>query len=292
MKKIIWVASYPKSGNTWLRAILSSLFFTKDGIFNFKLFGKIINFDNPSMYEYLKLSNREDHNNLHEISVICKYWVEAQNKLNIKDGDFTFFKTHSGNVKVDNNQYTNSENTLGVIYVVRDPRDVVISYSKHNRVSIDRTINDIISKNCITRTALPKKNPYPILMSSWDIHYKTWKNIDVPKLLIKYENLLSDTNNIIQEIIKFFNKYYNIDFPNLEQKINNIIETTNFDSLKKHEKKYGFNEAPYLYFKTGIAEYFFREGKSGQWKNILTKDQIKKIENEFKETMIELGYLE
>ena len=112
------------------------------------------------------------------------------------------------------------------------------------------------------RTALPKKNPYPILMSSWDIHYKTWKNIDVPKILIKYENLLKDTNNVIQEIIKFFNKYYNIDFSNLEQKINNIIKTTNFDSFKKHEKKHGFNEAPYFYFKTGIAEYFFWEGKS------------------------------
>ena len=124
------------------------------------------------------------------------------------------------------------------------------------------------------------------------LRYKTWKNIDVPKILIKYENLLKDTNNVIQEIIKFFNKYYNIDFSNLEQKINNIIKTTNFDSFKKHEKKYCFNEEPYFYFKTGIAEYFFREGKSEQWKKILTKDHIKKIESEFRETMIELDYLE
>ena len=55
---ILWLSSFPKSGNTWLRAILCSLFFTKTGIFNFKLFSKIINFDNPSMYEFLKVLNK------------------------------------------------------------------------------------------------------------------------------------------------------------------------------------------------------------------------------------------
>ena len=54
MKKIIWVASYPKSGNTWIRAILSSLFYSKNGLFDFKLFEKIANFDHPDKYEFIK----------------------------------------------------------------------------------------------------------------------------------------------------------------------------------------------------------------------------------------------
>ena len=216
MKKIFWVASYPKSGNTWMRAILCSLFFTKDGIFNFGLFKKIINFDDPSRYEFLKSLNKNDYNKLHEISVICKYWIQAQERAEV-GGDFAFFKTHSGNVNVNKNLYTNTNNSLGLIYIVRDPRDVVISYSKHTRVSIDQIINDILSKNCISRTGLPKNNPYPVLMSSWDINYQTWKNLDVPKLIIKYENLLSDTRNILYQIVTFFTQYYNFKFLDLEK---------------------------------------------------------------------------
>ena len=131
MKKIFWLASYPRSGNTWMRAILSSLFFTKNGKFEEKLLNHIPNFDNPSNYDFIKSLNVEDYNSLHKLPIISKYLSEAQKRLEV-DGKFAFYKTHSGNVTLDKKKYTDVKNVLGLIYLIRDPRDVVVSYSKFN----------------------------------------------------------------------------------------------------------------------------------------------------------------
>jgi len=291
MKKIFWVASYPKSGNTWLRAILSSLFFTKDGIFDFNLLNHIINFDNPDKYEFVRSLNNSDFLNLHELDIISKYWSEAQKRTNVNK-NFSFFKTHSSNVVFNKFKYTENENVLGLIYILRDPRDVVISYSKHLGKSIDETITTITSKICITKSGLPRGNPYPILLGSWDIHYKSWQILEVPKLVIKYESLLNNTRTEINNIVNFFNKNFKFNLNNIDKKISNIIKTTNFKKLNETEKKFGFNENPFFYSnKKKSSNLFFRKGKECQWKEELNKTQIKKIEDSFSQTMIELGYL-
>ena len=140
VKKIFWVVSYPKSGNTWMRSILSSLIFSKDGKFQFELLKNIQHFDLLKNYNFLKKINIGDYNNLNNLKILSKYWLEAQKKYN-DTGNFTIFKTHSSNVKIYNYEYTNIDNTLGFIYLVRDPRDIAISYSKHLNKSIDETIN-------------------------------------------------------------------------------------------------------------------------------------------------------
>ena len=117
-KKIFWIASYPKSGNTWMRAILLSLFFTKDGIFNFKLFNQIRYFDTPGNYEFIKSLNLNDFKNLNDLSTIAKYWIEAQKRTIITDGNFSFYKTHSANMSLYNNEFTNTNNSLGFLHGV------------------------------------------------------------------------------------------------------------------------------------------------------------------------------
>ena len=110
-------------------------------------------------------------------------------------------------------------------------------------------------------------------------------------MFIKYEDLLQHTQQTLNKIMDFFLENYNIKFNHKEKLIKNIIETTSFESFKKFEKKQGFNEAPYFYFKSGIAEFFFRVGKSQQWKNELTNEQLKDIENSFSEILQELEYI-
>ena len=290
MKKIFWIASYPRSGNTWMRAILSSLFFTKNGRFNLNLLNYITNFDNPDKYEFVRSLNSIDFKKLHELSVISKYWSEAQKRAKIC-GDFAFFKTQSGNVTLNKLQYTTANNVLGLIYLIRDPRDVVVSYSKYTNNSIDETIKSITSKNCITWSGLPKNNPYPILLSSWDIHYKTWKILNVPKIVIKYEDLLKDTRSLLSQIINFFINNYGFNFNYIEMVVDNILETTHFNQLHANEKRLGFKEAPYFFSKKKTPEYFFRKGTDKQWQNELSAIQIKKIESSFEPTMREFGYL-
>ena len=290
MKKIFWVPSFPKSGNTWIRAILSSLFFTEEGKFNFNLFNYIVNFDIPAKYKFVSSLGGDDFKKLNELPVIAKYWLEAQERADV-GGDFAFFKTHSGNVTLNKHKYTNEENVLGLIYMVRDPRDVVVSYSKYLNKSIDDIIATITNKNAVAYSGLRGKGLYPFLLGSRDIHYRSWRVLDVPRLVIKYETLLKETKQTINQIADFFVQNYGFDFKNIETKINNILETTSFELLLKSEKQQGFNEAPYFFSKKGSADYFFRKGADRQWEKELTSAQLNKIEDSFEATMKELGYL-
>ena len=120
---IIWIASYPKSGNTWLRSIIASLLYTNDGIFDFNLIKKIKQF--PTRNYFLGFTK-----NFNDINEISKFWLLAQDKINLTK-EIKFFKTHNLNCAVNNNSFTNRSHTLGTIYVVRDPRNLVDSIKNH-----------------------------------------------------------------------------------------------------------------------------------------------------------------
>ncbi len=289
-KHIFWISSYPKSGNTLLRAILSSIFFTNDGLFNFELLKNIPQIENTINLEFIKNSNPKDYNEIHKLEVLSKYWETIQSKKNLEfEGDFIFIKTHHALIEFLNNSFTSRSSTRGLIYVVRDPRDVVISFAHHYNISIDKSIDTVINKNYKIEWQDPnnifssKKKPFTFL-SSWDFHYESWVEnpFGCPQLLIKYEEMISDKFSIINNLIKFFENNYNFKFSNIDIKIKNIIESTDFQLLKKNEQKYGFSEA--------VNNKFFNIGTKNQWENKLTKDQILKVEKRFYKLMKKLGY--
>ena len=105
---IIWVASYPKSGNTWVRSIISSLVYTKDGIFDFPSIKKIEQYPQRRFLEYFT----QDYNNIHEIK---KHWITSQERINL-DAKIKFFKTHHLNCKVDNYPFTNKDSQVLLIH--------------------------------------------------------------------------------------------------------------------------------------------------------------------------------
>ena len=128
---IIWLASYPKSGNTWVRSLIASLMYSDNGIFNFKLLEQILQF--PDERYFTKFT--KNTGNLNEIK---KYWILAQQEIN-KDKKLRFFKTHHLNCKIDNYNFTDRNNTLGTIYIVRDPRNLVSSIANHFSKSIEES---------------------------------------------------------------------------------------------------------------------------------------------------------
>ena len=289
MKKIFWLASYPKSGNTWLRAILCSLFFSKNGKFDFSLLSKIQYFDELKNYDFVKNINIEDFNNLHLLSHISKYWLKAQELVDI-NGDSAFFKTHSANIICDNKyHYTTNKTTRGVILIIRDPRDVVVSYANFQNKSIDETIKIVTDSNIVTKSK-DSEFGLPMAQLNWEAYYRSWFVLDVPKLLIKYEDMLIDPQKSIEILISFFKNKFNINFNNENSLIANALETTNFNYLQKKEKEIGYIEANKLFNSTKDKK-FYNAGKSNQWKNLLTKKQVTKIENHFSKLMKEVGYL-
>ncbi|MDC0192624.1 sulfotransferase domain-containing protein [Alphaproteobacteria bacterium] len=278
-KNLIWIASYPKSGNTWMRTLLTSLIYTNDGIFNFDLLPKIDQFEKKSNFSFLKKLRSSDFDNLDKMAVVSKYWHEAQENLNYSD--LIFLKTHSSNYNYKNLQYANLNKTRGCIYLVRDPRDVAISYSKFMGCSIDETIDYMLGP---ARQIWNQEKTVGIIISRWDYHIASWINLDTPKIFIRYEDLLHNTKKVLNELIRFIQESLKIKIELNDNKIDNIIKTTSFELLKNKENTEGFKEA-------SKNSPFFREGKSLQWKKTLTHDQIEKIESNLGQYMKKFNYI-
>ena len=289
-KQIFWIASYPKSGNTLLRSILSSIFFTNDGLFNFKLLKNIPIIESTINLDFIKKNNPKDYINIHKLEILSKYWKAIQSRENLGfNSDFLFVKTHHALSKAFNHSFTSDSCTRGIIYVVRDPRDVVLSYAHHFNSSIEKSIIKILStKSAVDwednqKKFLNKKKPFTIL-SSWGFNCESWIDnpFKCPFLLIKYEDMISNKLKTIEKLVNFFQKNYSFQFDNLDKKIDNIIKSTDFNLLKKNEVEFGFPEA--------VGKKFFRKGALKQWEHILTKDQVLSIEKKFYPLMKKIGY--
>ena len=197
-KHIFWILSYPKSGNTLVRAIISALFFSKNGKFQLDQLKHTSQFERRDRVNLINKINKEEFLNLDQLKILSKYWLTLQNKENMKiEKGFGFIKSHSSYVSMFNNWFTNLNNTAGYIYVIRDPRDVAISWSKHANLSYDDSISFMLNFNsCIewaqTTSELPDNIKPKAFLSSWDEHVLSWtkNSLDVPKLVIKYEDLV------------------------------------------------------------------------------------------------------
>ena len=131
---IFWIASYTKNGNTWLRALLSAYYFTNDGIFfNDTLLKNISQFPEKKYFE------KFDTNPL-VAGDTSRYWISAQELIN-KDNKIRFFKTHNFLGMLGGNQFTNKKNTLGAVYIVRDPRNVITSIKNHFEIDYENALN-------------------------------------------------------------------------------------------------------------------------------------------------------
>jgi len=263
---IIWIASYPKSGNTWLRAIISAL--ETDGKFNLNAFEKIFPFPPQSVFKKLT----KNTNNIQEIK---KYWIKAQDLINL-DGKTKFIKTHNLNCEIDGYRFTDMKNTLGAIYIVRDPRNVLISLSHFFDESLEES-----KKKLMKQLIYSGEKEVITPVGSWSQNYNSWKKM--PNLhLVKYENLLENTYEEIEKIILFLKKINNF---NKKIDINKIIETTSFDKLKSLEQNKILN------LKVKEDRNFFNLGKKNIWQNHLKKEIVNDINEKYEIEMRELGYL-
>ena len=278
---ILWLASYPKSGNTFLRSFLSTYFFSEDGIFSFDLLDNIEQYPQPAFFTNLGININDKH-------LVAKSHIEAQKAINQRAKNFKFLKTHSGFLKMDGYSFTDLNNTLGVIYIVRDPRDVAISFAHHNDETIKETSKKINGNYILDGDT---ENKIPVYMGSWSLNYNSWKEFKKAGryFLIKYEDLILNKEESFKKTLNFIKKITNTKFEIQDEKIKKIIKQIEFRSLKKLEEKVGFKEA--RKDKKGNKINFFRVGRSEQWPNSLDLDIRKSIETVCKNEMKELGYL-
>ncbi len=279
---IIWLASYPKSGNTWVRSMISALLYSENGKFDFELIKNIRQFPDKPYFENFT----DDFGNFNEIK---KYWIRSQELINL-DNKIKILKTHHLNCKVDNYNFTNNENTLATIYIVRDPRNLLNSISNHYSKSLEESKKFLTTPKFIAgykQNGELKNNSIKALLGTWGEHYNFWKIKSNNFLLIKYEDLIKNTEIELNKIINFLKKFLNI--KTSSEKIKNILETTSFNYLKNLENKGRFKENAYETLNK--KKDFFHLGPKNDWKTISNKDIIKELENKFHKEMKELGYL-
>ena len=281
----VWLASYPKSGNTLVRSMIAAYFFSQDGKYNFELIKNIKQFPNIRLFEKAGIDITKEKE-------VLKNYIRVQESFNQKNAT-QFLKTHSYLFNIDNHPFTDLNNTLGAIYVVRDPRNVATSVANHMSVSIEEATRlmiedfkfggDLSSKNS-DRTR--------VYMGTWSGNYNSWKSLKEhgKYLLVKYEDLISNRDFAFRKILKFLYELKDIKFKIDQEKFKNVIKTTDFSEMKNLEKKIGFDEAK-TNPKTGKKVTFFNLGPKNDWKKTLPDELKIKIEKHFKKEMKELGYL-
>ena len=275
------LASYPKIGNTILRSILSTYFYSSDGNFKFEYLDKISQFPLTNHFMSLGVDVNDDEQ-------VFKNFINAQNLINQETGKVKFLKTHSSLCKMYECNFTDLKNTLGAIYIVRDPRNVVSSFAHHYNLTIDEATETMLDNSRFMEKTVKNSK---VFLGSWKFNYNSWKSIENKNnyMLIKYEDLIAKKKTVLLRIFKF------LDLLGLKSKLdmvklNKVIKTTEFENMKSKEEQETFSEAT-IDLKTGKRRTFFNLGPENDWRKYLDKKNKDKIEDVFRLEMKELGYL-
>ena len=282
---IIWLASYPKSGNTYVRAFLSAYYFSENGQFDFN---QILNIDQFPHEKYFKQK-------VNGISEASKQWIPIQREIN-KNKKIKFFKTHSCLGNYQGNQFTSPETTLGAVYIVRDPRNVLTSLKNHYSFDDDKALKMITDK---TRSLMSNNGSHASLthISSWAENYLSWlRNNQFRRFFVKYEDLITNKYETFRDIIVFINTLMNRVEGVDKSKLQKAIETTNFSVLKKKEMSETFDGSDngfksWRKFHSENKNLFFNLGPENNWEKILKTKISNEIEISFEKEMKELEYL-
>ena len=272
-RTLVWLASYPKSGNTWLRAFLANYFIAGPGPVPINAMQRISSGDS-SAPSYAELG-RCDPARLTPAQVVAL----RQRHLERIAGNapVNFIKTHCINRKIGPNPLVPGRLTRAAIYIIRDPRDMVLSYADHFGLDAARAVAAIASAQ--NRVPGNQKTVMQWL-GNWSDHVRTWTRArDFPVLTLRYEDMLDDPAAAFLKVLKL------IDAPVDQDALDQAVEHSSFGALSAQEAATGFRE------RGPKQERFFRKGTSGQWREQLKPELAERIAADHGAAMQRHGYL-
>lgn len=275
MGKLIWLASYPKSGSTWLRAFLHNYILEPDEPYAInRLMDLTVGESGASRYR--KYDPRPASR--FSIADVQRMRPLVHHDLTRTQPNHVFVKTHNASLLVDGVPLVTPDVTAGAIYIVRDPRDVALSFSHHLGRSVDKTIAFMADPAAATGGTDTKVYER---LSSWSVHVHFWTRHTNPLLhVVRFEDMLAAPDEAFAAIIRFLGEE-----PQAER-LARAIRFSRFDELGSQEKRAGFIEQP-----AESNAPFFRVGRSGQWRATLTPSQRLRLERDHGEIMRRFGYL-
>ena len=278
---IIWISSYPKSGNTYLRSFLSSYYYSDNGKFDFDQLVNIHQFPSIKFSKIKPISKEE----------ASKYWIFNQNNFFDKN-KLNLVKTHNCLLPYQGNEFASKTETIGAIYIVRDPRNVITSLTNHYSLSYEKALETMLDEDCsLLEKSFDQDFSNFTYLNSWSNHYKSWKNnLNFETLFVKYEEIENNKEEIFKKIIFFIEKVSKRNSKFNEKKFLNSIKSTNFSNLKNKELNEGFEESIYSR-KMGKKINFFNLGFNNRWQKLLPLDIKNQVNEKFKANLKELDYL-
>jgi hypothetical protein len=275
-KGIVWLASYPKSGNTWLRMFLYQLARVRLG----------------RPHEPNEI-NKLARVSIHEMAFdgIYKRFLgdtfakatpaqflrvrpQVQRTIVERSAGVVFLKTHSIRATLDGVPTIDPAVSAGGIYLVRDPRDVAVSLWHHTARSLDFAVELLNRRNAYAYGTVES-------WGSWSQNVESWtQGADVSLLTLRYEDMLADSDAAFASVLKHVRQSAR------PEQLADAIRSSSFGELKEQEEKHGFQE------KHPDSKRFFVEGKAGGWRDVLTPAHVDSIIAAHGDTMRKFGYLD
>lgn len=270
LKRIIWLASYPKSGNTWMRTLLANYFMPAGQAPDINNLRRFTTAD--VRQDFYDAANGAPFNSWN-----VKDWLRVRPKalelIAASKPGTHFVKTHCQAVRFMGQDLIPPRLTAGAIYMVRNPFDLAPSFARHQNSDIDKAIDFMSNPD----TMLGSQTGMRDALGRWDDHIRTWTETrGLPRHVVRYEDMLDQTPKTVRGLLEFMSIQPD------SAKLARAIKATSFENLKKQEEELGFTERP-----DGMKR-FFAKGESGVWRDELTPAQVGRIRKVFLPTLEKL----
>ena len=261
MHGIIWLASYPKSGNTWVRAFLANYLQNRpepvpiNELVEFTIGdGYVIHYERLTGRPAEEISQQE----------FAQLRPRVHEHFATSKGQTVFVKTHNLVGEAEGTALITPSATVGAIYILRNPLDVAVSYAHHFRVSLDEAVEIL----CAPDKVLPgTARALPHYLGSWSQHVLSWcRAPGLEPLVLRYEDLLTRPEQAFGAVARF------LKLPDEPARLAKAVRFSAFDELSGQERAGAFRELP-----KGATTAFFRAGQAEAWREALSPAQVERM---------------
>jgi hypothetical protein len=276
MGNIIWLASYPKSGNTWMRALLHNLFTNAREPLPLKeMGGGGITTAATTLKWFLPLDPRPPAQ--WSVADIDRMRAPAQKLIAEGHQGSVFCKIHAPVMRIAGHPTVNLSVSTGAIYIVRNPLDVAISFADFEGIGIDQAITMMATDSLVMPRVDEGINE---VLGSWSQNVVSWTAQPSPGLhVVRYEDLIDDTLGTFRKVTQFLRLEVS------DERLERAVRHSDFKELRRQEETEGFPE------RSAAQERFFRAGRAGGWREVLTPAQVHRIVAVHRKQMARFGYI-
>lgn len=273
MNGILWLASFPKSGNTWLRVFIENLFRNSAEPVSINELG-VVRYGDMMGPLYEKVAGKP----LQEMSDAELHALrEPLQKSWAQEPQTSIVKTHNALAMHEDRPLIHLECTAGAAYVVRNVFDVTVSYADHYRLTLDDAVEAMTSELQTTRTT-----PVAVfqVLGTWTDHYRSWHAVEnFNPLTLRYEDMVKSPMKAFGSFMRY------LGVPKSSERLKRAIKNSSFSVVSGQESKSGFRERVHQ------SQKFFRSGGVGGYRRILSEDHVKRLTERHYDLLLELGYV-